>query len=515
MISARLRFLIGVTLLATMASGARASNPRLINDPYGDAVIRRTDRDNDGWIDPKIQRLPDLLQIRIGRFQPAQPDVDRFFGSWSTTGAYLRLDLVLHGLINPPGPIGWDDSGVYDPLLYGPHPAFGYVEFDVDSDENTGGELESPQYRYLAQIGRFGGIPVEPWYAGRVAIDRLANDHNILSPPFIDRSGEEFHIALRGEELDSYTVRVEKPGGEPGIFEEGEQWELDGDFLHRAHGFENYAFQCVNEPGRYKPHVKLLYTHQIGPQTTTISLVYPLTNAASAALQGPGTPAQPQDGCEDNQNSISEALDDLRFSAIFADPWTTLEPEFQLIAGWAGKLPESYLEPSQWRVNLLLGTAYVAPQSSYDRFIWTDVWPNVAPGDFDGDGAVTSLDAEIMADYVAAVDGNPTLDSDEVVNGVVVVGSFSRYFMLYDVNYDGVIDASDRPGGVILGDMDLSGALNIDDVNDFVTALIDPAAYSAGHGGESGLTRGDLNGDQLLDGQDIQPFVELLLATAP
>ncbi|MBX3395881.1 MAG: dockerin type I repeat-containing protein [Phycisphaerae bacterium] len=513
--SARLRFLMGLAPLVTMAAQAEATNPRVINDPYADAVIRRTDRDNDGWIDPKIQRLPDLLQIRIGRFQPTLPHVDRFSGSWSTTGAYLRLDLVLHGLINPPGPVGWDDSGVYDPLRYGPHPAYGYVELDVDSDENTGGELDAPQYRYLAQIGRFGGVPTESWYAGRVAIDRRANDYDFLSPPFIDRSGEEFHLVLRGEEMDSYTVRVEKPGGDPDIFEEGEQWELDGDFFHRAHGFENYAFQCVGEPGRYKPHVKLLYTHQAGPLTTTISLVYPLTNAASAALADPGTPVQPQDGCENNQNSISEALEDLRFSATFADPWTTLEPEFQLIAGWATKQPALYLEPSQWRVNLLLGTAYAAPQSSYDRFIWTDAWPNVTPGDFDGDGTVTPLDAAIMTDYVASVDGDPLLDSDALVNGVIAVSSFSRHFILYDVNYDGMVDALDLPGSVILGDMDLSGTLDINDVNDFVMALIDPEAYMTGHGGESGLARGDINGDQVLDALDIQPFVELLLATAP
>ncbi|MBK8267178.1 MAG: hypothetical protein IPK83_02265 [Planctomycetes bacterium] len=305
-----------------------------------------------------------------------------------------------------------------------------------------------------------------------MAFDRWCNDHNVQTAPFFDRSGEEFHLVLRAEEIDYINGKVESSTGNPGVFEPGERWVLKGDFFHRAHGFEDYAFQCVDRPGRYKPEVKLQFVHDIASDTTTISLVYPLNNTASGQMQN--NPPQSDDGCEDNQNSITEALTDLRWSAINASPWDMAQPEFQLIAGWSSHVVANYLDPTQWRITCLLGTAYSVQQSGSDRFIWTDIWPNVVPGDFDGDGLVDAADETLLSGYVAARDGDPSYDNDATVNGIVACNGFSRYFMLYDVNYDGVIDSDDLPIGPILGDMDISNMVDFEDVADFVLGLLDP-----------------------------------------
>ena len=59
------------------------------------------------------------------------------------------------------------------------------------------------------------------------------------------------------------------------------------------------------------------------------------------------------------------------------------------------------------------------------------------------------------------------------------------------------------------GDMDFSGTVDIDDVDDFVLGLSDPAAYEAIYGVKPSL-RGDTNFDITLDFDDIGAFVGLV-----
>lgn len=506
---------LALALIVIPANRATASNPRVIADPEDDTVIRRTDSGNDGPVDPMLHHLPDLTTIRIGRFTPMVPHADRFDGDWQTSGAYMRIDLEFKGLINPPGPVGWDSRDPsYDPCKYGPNPVFGYVEFDIDADADTGGELDYPQYRYLGQVGRFGGYPQGPEFVDRVAIDHGAFDHLVQSPPYCDRSGEEFHLVLRGEETDEVEVVHEKPGGDEDTFETGETWVMSGDFFHRAHGFEEFAFQCADRPGRYKPEVELQFRHDVSSDRTIVSLVYPLTNAASAALRCPGTSTQANDGCENNQNSITEALTDLVFSAVNASPQDLADPEFQLLATWAGKSPDSFQDPTLWRLTCLVGTAYDVQQSGSARNVWTDIWPNVDPGDFNGDAMVDQADETLLNEYVDLTDGDTFYDTDPTPDGVVQCNGFAYYFMLYDVNYDGIVDANDL-NGIVIGDMDIDGDVDVDDIDDFVLALLDSAAYSASHGGEDPLPRGDFNSDGALDGLDIEPLIAALAALPP
>ncbi|TWT45078.1 hypothetical protein RAS1_14990 [Phycisphaerae bacterium RAS1] len=60
-----------------------------------------------------------------------------------------------------------------------------------------------------------------------------------------------------------------------------------------------------------------------------------------------------------------------------------------------------------------------------------------------------------------------------------------------------------------LGDMDCDGAVNVLDINPFIQALVNPAAYAAAHP-LCDLGNGDINRDGNVDVLDINPFVALL-----
>src|SRR6185369_108522 len=119
--------------------------------------------------------------------------------------------------------------------------------------------------------------------------------------------------------------------GEPETFDKGETWQLTGHWLHRAHGFEQFSLQCFSAEGRYMPVSKLQFRHSNYSNHTTVSLVFPLRNANCVEMQAPAQPAQPNNGCPGDQFSIEEGLEDLRFSAVNADPFQSTLPEFDLI----------------------------------------------------------------------------------------------------------------------------------------------------------------------------------------
>lgn len=60
------------------------------------------------------------------------------------------------------------------------------------------------------------------------------------------------------------------------------------------------------------------------------------------------------------------------------------------------------------------------------------------------------------------------------------------------------------------GDMNCDGLTNVLDINPFVLAILDPAAYEAQHP-DCPILNGDINGDGLLNVLDINPMVNLLL----
>jgi hypothetical protein len=170
----------GVLLLAGVlamlfASPARADggffppdpNCAIYDDPAGDTFVRPTSSAVPVSAIPPDARI-DILQYRIGNFTPTDFQADPFAGSFDMEyGPYLRFDLLLNGLVVPPGP---QQEGNYHPFIYGTNPIFGVVEFNVDDNIYTGGEVTRAQDYFLGNVGRFGSRAVG-WteYSSRTA----------------------------------------------------------------------------------------------------------------------------------------------------------------------------------------------------------------------------------------------------------------------------------------------------------------------------------------------------------
>ncbi|MGB9626261.1 MAG: hypothetical protein ACPMAQ_15515, partial [Phycisphaerae bacterium] len=427
--------------------------------------------------------------------QPTAPQADLFTGQWTANGDFFRLDLVFRGLVNPPGTLG--HGYPYEPFRYGPNPVFGYVEIDMDGNAETGGELDTPNLRYLGNAARFGGLPWGSRYAGHAARDGSAFDGSYITPPFVERNGEEFHIAFYGWEIRE----ILRSDPNDMIFDAGESWTLIGRLFHRAHGYERFSYACcTGVSGSYEPNVQIQFRHVVDVDQTTVSLVYPLTNAGSASMRGEAE-VQPPDGDASNQNSVLEAMDDLVFSAVNAPLSWRNNPAFPLIAPWQSAQPGDFLDPTTWKVTALVATAYtVAGQDA--MFVWTDLAPDVVPGDFNGDGVVNADDLVAFDAFLAAADGCLTLDADGVVNGRVQLFDFARNFNVFDVNYDGVVDAADRPVLPALADLDGDADVDLADFGLFQSCFNGPNRPAR----QSGCSRADFDADGDVDLADFGLF---------
>jgi len=437
-----------------MGSGhaAVADSPAVITyrDPSYDVVARRTDAGGTAEFDPQAHRLANLHEITLGRWAPFNPQTDRFAGEYASGGGYARLEVVLGGLHNPPGNT---DPLAFSPFVYGDHPVYGFIEIDVDNDQETGGELDAPQYRYLGNIARFGGIPEGDAFEHRVAKSGSAFDGVFGTMPWVERHGEEFHLALLGDQFSAEDIEI-VTGDADFTFEAGETWNIAGTWFHRAHGFERYSLAMGGAvPGEYAPVCMLRFAHDLASDVTTLSLIFPLTNAAAAALTG----VNPQSNNHDpsDQASINEALQDLSASANFISMFPTGEPEEAIILGWDGRGPGGYLQPAAWRVTALLGISYAVPGYG---FVWTDAWPNVLRGNVNGENGVTYDDADEVTDYIASHDA-----VDGAHDGQAVIAGFPVEFDNHDLNHDGAVDTLDIWLVSTVGDLDADSDVDLAD----------------------------------------------------
>jgi hypothetical protein len=371
--------------------------------------------------------------VTIGTWAPTAPAVDLFTGGFIEGGKFMRLDLVLSGLVNPPGAV---TPAIFDPYRYGDDPVFGFVEIDIDNSVWTGGELDAPQYRYLGNIARFGGKAAQPEFADRVALDASAFGNGFLTPPYVERHGEEFHLALLDTAIAVADVQV-VDGDADGIFEAGETWIVRAPLFHRAHGYEPFSLALGGaSAGEYAPLATVRFRHEIATDLTTVSLVFPLTNVGAGLMAG--QPPQPLNHNPSDQASVLEALVDLYQSAAFVQMYPTGCPEEDLILDWLGATPTNFLNPAEWKLTVLLGTSYSAPSGEGAFFVWTDVYPNVIRGDVNGDGVANALDRELIQQYIAAHD-----DEDGTADGSVVIAGFAANFSVFDINHNGVVDGID------------------------------------------------------------------------
>lgn len=443
------------------ASLASAGPLAIVTDPGEDHAAHPTDLGATGAFEPSAHALPDLLGYRLGYWKPDDITSTPYLGEWNPNTAFLRLDLTFNGLVNPPGPLGCCGNPAWDPYRYGPRPLSGYVEFDVDPVQyapdfgtgecpvvdplkaNTGGELDVPQLRYVGNVARFGGLPPLTTLCNEIALDAWAFDHDPTTPPYVERSGEDFHLAIEGGEVQrSGIIRSDPRDWE---FNEGETWIVPGHFFQRAHGYTQYSSACCRNGapiGRYDPLVELQFKHDTEQDRTTVSLVYPLTNAGSA-LWRQEPEVQDPDVLFTNQNSVHEALEELHASAVQWSSTAAGEPEFLLLAGWEFQNLDDYLDPTTWDVTVIVGTCYEEQQETA-LYVWSDIYPNVIRGDLDGNGCVDATDLALFHDFVSTYDGMPGYDGDYAVNGQIEIIGYALNFSLYDVDYDGDINARDE-----------------------------------------------------------------------
>ncbi|MFQ5591564.1 MAG: hypothetical protein ACE5HE_10410 [Phycisphaerae bacterium] len=404
-----------------------------IADPPSDAVVRRTDLGADGPVDPQLHALVDLQSITVGAWAPDDPAADLFSGVFDVDGQFVRLDLVVKGLINPPGSV---DPFAFNPFRYGDHPIYGFVEIDMDAYVYTGGELVAPDYRYLGNVARWGGQPPREEFSDRIARGGEDFDGDFLTPPFIERHGEEFHLALLGGGFGLSDIN-ELAGNGDLVFDSDETWQITGSFFHRAHGFEPFSLADGGSfPGEYAPESELQFRHDSLEDVTYLSLVFPLTNIGAGLMTG--DPPEPLNADPSDQFSVLEALDDLQSSALFLNMYPSGLPEEDIILGWEDRDPNEHLNPAEWSMTALLGTSYTEPDAAGALYVWTDIMPDVAVGDYDGDGEYDDDDRASILQFIKEEDG-----SDGSVDGRVVIQGFAWDFSIYDTDYNGVVDERD------------------------------------------------------------------------
>ncbi len=479
-------------------------DPRTYADPLGDAVVRRTDFGADGPLNAQAG-LPDLLGMAYGGWTTSSPTTNPYNGRWidPRDTNLFRIDLVFDGVVNPPGPLNLQGEG-YDPFRYGLNPVYGYIEFDLDSRLDTGGEIDNVRNRPLGNVSRFGGRFGDS-VGERAAITAGDFDGNLLTAPLVERSGEEMHLAFCA--CFGVTITpINDPT--PNTFDAGDTWIVAGRFLARTHAFSQYSGAFGgSRSGEYDPVIKLRFQHDVPSDRTTITLIHGLDNSGTAALLGQAT--QPIDFNAGNQTSILELLTEIRFTAQHTNDPGQGTP-FDLLRDWAdnnhAELDE-YLRVQQWEVLALVGTTYAQAQNDA-ILVWTDVGPDFGKGDCDGDGFVNGQDQQVLMTAIANSDGT-SFDADGQPNGQTTLRDFGLNFALYDLDYDGIMGSLDlaQIGYEKPGDVNSNGR-----VNQFDLALIKAMrGLRAGH--PLFNPAADMNHDERIDSLDEQLFIDMIVGS--
>lgn len=469
-------------------------------DPYGDAILRRTDAGNNGPVNPN-SNLPDLLRVFLGTWYTDTPVTDPYNGNWVDHGHanLLRIDVVFYGLVNPPGPIDLLGDG-FDPYAYGENPLYGYIEFNVDDEIDTGGEVDNVADRPLGNAARFGGL-LSGQAGQRSAVTAADIDGSLCTEPYVERSGEEFHMSFCA--CQSITIN---PLGDltPETFDEGDKWIITGRLFKRTHAFIPYSFAYNgSEPGQYDPVVDLLFDSDPILGITTVSLVYPLNNYGAAEMSGEAP--EPMDFNVANQNSILEALNETIIAAQygsggFCTPYSLLEPW----ADYDESDLDDFVDPTEWQVLALVGTAYSQFQDDAN-YVWTDIGPGFTFGDVTGDNLVNQNDQNKIMTIIAQTDGH-SMDFDGLTNGQITLSGIGNEFALYDLNYDGKINSLDLEmiGYKKRGDVNVNREVNTLDRQMLGTLLgynINDPQYNPA---------ADLNHDNVIDQKDSKILLGIL-----
>ncbi len=464
-----LGFVAGALLCALVVPHSLAGDAFEFEDCEHDAVMRRTDSNYTGPMLPG-QNLPDISKIKIQGWQSPTADTDPYNGSHNSGSLphLVRIDVVLSGVINPPGPLGLNGMS-FDPFQFGTNPLYGFIEFDIDNDKDTGGDLTQGEgaVHYLGNAARFGGRPSGP-IGARAASGSGDLFESWSHPPQIQLSGTDWILAFCG---CFSSVPVYKANPNEATFGPGSTWIMEGRFFQRASAYRGASLMFGGtQTGLYDPVVRVRFQHSIANEQTTVTLVYAID--AIGASQLSGLPVQSYStNLISNRSSISEGMNDLIVQASTGTiPSNTLA--YQVTSRWAGR-PLSFLQDlSRWRASFIVGTSYPSYQADNNGlYIWTDVGFNARMGDLNGDGVVDMLDRVLVQATIEENDGSAS-DGDSTMNGSVQIPTFGASFSLYDVNGDGFIDAADLAffNARCAADFDHSGTLSTLDIFAFLNA---------------------------------------------
>jgi hypothetical protein len=447
-------------------------------DPTGDDVIRRAMNGNPAHPVTSGNK-PDIKRYRIGSFAPTNPSTSLFDGEFvaadlfeMTNIDYFRFDLFIDGLVNPPGPLDWSAGAQNGPFKYGTSPIYANIEFNIDSNGNTGGQFEVDHKFFLANFGRFGQVatsfppsPTHP-YVSRTAKNWAEANHSYGTDPQVKRTGSEWFLRLNGVYPPSIPVSVIVEKGSAAIFEAGEVWEVPA-YFGRSTAYEFGPFWTGSQSSGviYEPIIKVWYTHDCLRNETMISVVFPMINPDDVW-------GATHDYDDVEVFSINEGLSALNDAVSWDYPTGNLEDE--VIYDWQLQAPFQFLDPTLWEINMITGTTYAtAPSFQFGmKEVWTDGAPSTAPGDFNGDGVVDELDESLFLGYLSSVDGS-AYDADGVVNDVVTIPNHPLDFSLFDTNGDGYVDSRDFFIGT-LGDFDQNATIDMLDYAEFQACSTGP-----------------------------------------
>lgn len=475
---------------AILASHGAAGDPttHTWTDQQNDALVRRTDYGNAA---PLIQgaTIPDLMSVTVGAWSTPTPTTDPYTGAFvAPAGAHLfRLDIVIKGLVNPPGKISTVPE-YHFPTQFGNSPLYGTFEFDVDNDYDSGGEAEFfYPATYLAQAGRFGGVPQH--LADRAILWPANFDTDVTTAPFYERSGTDFELSLCG--CDNATLIFED-GNLDGFMDAGETMIVRSRFFLRATGYIDASY-CFGGSGfgMYDPQVKLRFQNTTLNNTnvTIVSMVFPLTMHGAALLAGQSD--QSADFNVGNHSSVFEGLNDV---IQYVNNHGVSGHAADIAQHWAGRSASNYLNVLNWRCTAIVGTAYPWPISGAD-YVWTDAGFDLIFRDCTGDGMVNSADRQAVINFIAQYDGVFGEDDDGAVNGSILLPFFAERFAAYDTNYDGRVDSDDINGFPNLCPANWNGVGGVTS-DDFFAFLAD--FFS---------NRADFNGDGFTNSQDFLSFL--------
>ncbi len=467
-----LRIVASALLCALVAPHTFADDAFEFDDCDHDAVMRRTDSHYMGPL-PSTQNLPDISKIKIRGWQSLTPETDPYSGSESSGGLphLVRIDVILSGVINPPGPLGLNGMA-FDPFQFGNNPLYGFIEFDIDNDKDTGGDLTQGEaaLHYLGNAARFGGRP-----AGSIGARAASSSGDfywpVSHPPQIQLSGTDWIMGFCGC-FSSLPVYKANPNEQ--TFGPGSTWIMEGRFFERASAYRGASLMIYgSQAGLYDPIVRVRFQHSIAQEETTVTLVYALD--AIGASQLSGLPVQPYGtNVASGRSSISEGMYDLIVQASSGNiPPGSLA--YEVTNRWGGRPIQTVQDLSRWKPSFIVGMSYPTYEQGNDGlYIWTDVGFNARKGDLNGDGVVDMLDRALVQATIEENDGSAS-DGDSSINGSVQIISFGSEFSLYDVNGDGLINGADLAFYNVpcAADFDHSGTLSTLDIFAFLNAWFD------------------------------------------